>query len=162
MGLFTTTTSLELHWVGASFSGLTGLAADCITDAENKVRELLAARYDVSGADWQTTTGTVPPVVETITKWLALGYLHESTARGSKESYARADRYIKKALDNIKSIMAGEASVLDSNGNPIADSDDVNPILGNTEDYAPTFNEDSQLNWEVDLDKLDDIADERD
>ncbi len=137
------------------------MASDCITDAENEIRKRLADKYDVSGADWQTTTGTVPPAIETICKWLAVGYLFEATARGSKDAYARADRYIKKANENIEELLNGEAVLVDSSGDVIAVNDDADPVLCNTTNYSPTFNEDDSVNWQVDPDKLDDISDDR-
>lgn len=147
--------------MGSPFTGLETIASLCITDAENEIRKRLAARYDVSGADWQTTTGTVPPMVETICKWLAIGYLHEATARGSKDAYARADRYIKKATANLDDLVAGKAVLTDSAGDVIDVDTEALPVLGNSTDYSPTFNEDSPLNWRVDPDKQDDIDDDR-
>jgi hypothetical protein len=135
------------------------LSSDCITDAENEIRKRLSKAYDVSG--WSTYAAT-PPAVQTICKWLALGYLYEATARGSKEGYARADRYLKKAYSNIDDLLKGNAELVDSSGDVIEISDDAMPILSNTTDYAQTFNVDNQLNWEVDPDKLDDIDDGRD
>lgn len=160
MGIFCTTTSLETQWgTGNSFSGLTALASDCITDAENEVKKRLAVKYDVG--EW-TTSAATPPMVQTITKWLAVGYLYEATARGSKEAFARADRYIKRGQQNLDEILAGKAELTDSSGDVVEVDAEAKPVLGNTTDYHPTFNEDSPLNWRPDSDKLDDIDDERD
>lgn len=138
------------------------MASECIDDAETELRKRFSKRYDVSGDDWQTTTGTVPPAIATICKWLALGYLYEATARGSKEGYARADRYLKKAQANIDEILSGKADLVDASGDVIEVSDDAMPVLCNTTDYSTTFDEDDQLNWAVDDDKLEDIDDGRD
>lgn len=161
MGTYCTTTSLETMWIGAPFTDLTGAASAIIDDAEAEIDKRLSVKYDVSG--W-TTSAATPPAVQTICKWLALGYLYEATARGSsaKEAYARADRYIKKAQQNITDILEGDAALVDSSGDIIESDSDDQPIHCNTTDYAPTFNEDSPLNWGVDPDKLDDIDDERD
>lgn len=150
---------MQLNWVGSAFTGLDTLASDCITDAENEINKRLSVKYDVSG--W-TTFALTPPAVQTLCKWLALGYLHEATARGSKEAYARADRYIKKAMDNINDILEGDAALVDSSGAVIDEDSDDNPVYCNTTNYSPTFNEDSPVNWGPDQDKLDDIDDERD
>lgn len=150
---------METHWVGASFSGLTALASVLIDEAETEIDKRLAVKYDVSG--W-TTSAATPPAVQTICKWLAVGYLHEATARGSKEAYARADRYIKKALKNIDDILKGDAALVDSSGD-LVESDSLDgSVYCNTTDYAPTFNEDAPTNWAPDEDKLDDIDSERD
>lgn len=115
--------------------------------------------YDVSG--W-TTYALTPPAVQTICKWLAMGYLHERTARGSKEAYERADRHIKKAMANLKEILDGDAALVDSSGTLIEAESLEGAVYCNTSDYAPTFNEDSPTNWAPDKDKLDDIDSERD
>jgi len=100
--------------------------------------------------------------VQSICKWLALGYLHEATSRGSKEAYARADRYIKKAQQNITDIIDGKAALVDSSGDLIETDSEEGQVYCNTTDYSPTFNEDSSVNWGPDQDKLDDIDSERD
>lgn len=99
--------------------------------------------------------------MQNITKWLAIGYLYEGTARGSKDSFARADRYIKKAEKNLMDIINYKANLIDSSGDEVADSSTDLQILSNTSGYSPTFNEDDPLDWEVDTDKLSDIADDR-
>lgn len=119
----------------------------------------MAVKYDPS--DW-TTNALTPPAIQVICKWLALGYLYEATARGSKEAYARADRYIKKAEKNLEDILNGDAALVDSSGALIETDSDEMPVHCNTTDYSPTFNEDSSVNWGPDQDKLDDIDDERD
>lgn len=146
-------------WVGAPFAGLEPLASDMIDDAESEINKKLAPMYDVS--DWSTLALT-PPAVQSICKWLAIGYLYEATARGSKESYERADRYIKKAMKNLEELIEGDAALVDSSGAVIETDSDEMPVYCNTTDYAPTFNEDDPKNWAPDEDKLDDIDSERD
>jgi len=146
-------------WVGAPFTGLEAIANACIDDAESEINKRMAAKYDVS--EWDSS-GSTPPAIKTICKWLAIGYLHEATARGSKEAYARADRYIKKAMKNIEDILEGDAALVDSSGAIVATDSDDKPVYCNTTNYSPTFNEDHPNNWAVDSDKLDDIDDERD
>jgi len=162
MGLFCTTTSLETLWVGGSFANLTALASDLIGQAEDEIRKKMSKRYDVSTDDWQTTTGTVPPMVTTWCEWLSLGYLYEASARGGNDTYKRADRYIDKARDNMKEVMEYEANLVGADGSELTESDSNLILKSNTNDYHDTFAEDNPLNWEVDQDKIDDIADERD
>ncbi len=159
MGIYSTTTSISTMWVGAPFTDLTALSSALIDDAENEIDKKLSVMYDVSG--W-TTNALTPPAVQTICKWLAVGYLYEATARGSKEAFARADRYIKKAQENIKDILSGDAALVDSSGDLVEASSDEGAVYCNTTDYAPTFNEDASTNWATDEDKLDDIDSERD
>ena len=161
MGTYCTTTSLETLWGGASFANLTSTATLMISQAENEIDKRLSRRYDMSSAIFQTTT-SVPPMITTLCEWLSLGFIYENTARGSQDAFVRADRYIQKTYDNIDEILAYKADLIDSDGDKIADNGTQFKVYSNQDDYAPTFNEDSELGWTVDKDKLDDIADERD
>lgn len=161
MGTFCTTTSLETIMYDTSFNtATTALASECITNAENKIREKLSKRYDVASAAFQTSTST-PPVVQTICKWLSVGYMYEDLSRGGKDGYSRADRYIKKAMGNLDEILNYKANIVDSSGDLITESTESIPIYSNTNDYHETFNEDSPLNWSIDPDKVEDIDNER-
>lgn len=161
MGTYCTTTSLETYWGGASFDGLTATASLMITQAENEINKMLSKRYDMSSSIFSTST-SVPPMITTLCEWLSLGYLYENTARGSIDGYTRADRYIKKAHENIDGILENKYDIVDATGEPIADAGTQFTILSNQTDYHQTFNEDDPLDWSVDSDKLDDIADDRD
>lgn len=161
MGLYCTTTSLETLWGGASFSGLTALASEMIDQAESEINKRLSQRYDISSSTFQTST-SIPPMVTTLCKWLAVGYLYENTARGSKDAYMRADRYIKKAEKNLEGIIDYQYNLVDANGEPIDDNSTDLQVLSNTTNYTETFGEDSPLDWAVDSDKLQDISDSRD
>lgn len=161
MGTFCSTTSLETLMPGTTFdTATTSLASKCITQAENKIREIMSERYDTSADAWQTSTST-PPVVTTWCEWLSMGYLYENLSRGGKDAYQRADRYIKKAMDNMTSVIEYKSNVVDSSGDLLADDTSSFQVLSNTKDYHDTFAEDNPLFWTQDEDKLDDIADER-
>ncbi len=97
-------------------------------------------------------------MITTLCEWLSLGYLYENTARGSKDGYLRADRYIKKATDNMKQLNKFEADLVDSGGAKIPDNVTDMQILGGTEDYSPTFDEGSPLDWRVSDSKLTDLS----
>lgn len=161
MGLFATTSSLAVRMVGTTFdSATTALASTCIYDAENEIKKHLCKRYDFSAAPFLTTT-SIPPMVTTLAERLAVGYMYENMARGSKDGYVRADRYIDSVMDNIQALLDGEAQLTDSNGDLIEEIDGDWAIYATTS-YSPTFNEDDPKSWVVDPDKLDDIEDERD
>lgn len=160
MGTYATTTALETMWGGTSFTGLTAQATAFIEDAENEIDKYLAKRYDLSSAPFDTST-SIPPVVTKICKWLAIGYLYEANSRGSKESFARADRYIKRAEKNLMDIRDYKAELVDTGGAAVTDDSENLQIVSSTEDYAPTFNEDNPTNWAVDPTKISDISSER-
>lgn len=140
-------------------SATVSLASACIYDAENEIKKHLSKRYDFSVAPFLTTT-TIPPIVTTMTETLAIGYVYENMARGSKEGYARADRYIQRVMDNIASLLAGEAQLTDSSGDLITEIDGDWTVYS-TDTYTPTFNEDDPSQWAPDDDKLDDIDSDR-
>ena len=147
--------------VGTVFDTATvNLASACIYDAENELKKHLSKRYDFTAAPFLTTT-TFPPMIITLTETLALGYMYENMARGSKEGYVRSDRYIKRVMDNVAVLLAGEAQLTAIDGSLVTEIDGDWGIQV-TPAYSPTFNEDDPKNWRVDQDKLNDIEDERD
>jgi hypothetical protein len=160
MGLFATTSSLSIKMVGTVFdSATTILASASIYDAENEIKKKLSKRYDFSVSPFLTTT-SIPPMVTYLTETLAIGYMYENMARGSKEGYERADRYIQRVMDNLTSLLEGEVQLMDSSGTLIPEIEG-DWAVHTTDNYSPTFNEDDPESWAVDQDKLDDISDER-
>lgn len=149
--------------VGSTFdAATTSLATKLITHAENEVNKYLSKRYDITSSPFDTST-SIPPIVTSLTETLAEGYMYQRMSRGGKESMARGEALIKQAIDNLKLIADYKLDIIGSSGSVIADmSNTAYRVLDNTDGYSTTFNEDSELNWEVDQDKLDDIASERD
>jgi hypothetical protein len=146
--------------VGSSLANGTAAASLCITQAENEIRKILSERYDVSAAEFQTSTST-PPMVQDICLWLSLGYFFQLSSRGGKESIERGKTFIKQAMDNLFQIANREASLVSSSGSLIDEIGNYMGMTSTTKNYAPTFNEDDPLEWAADPDKLDDIFDER-
>ena len=162
MGLFATTTGLQTKMVGTSFdTATTNLASLCIWDAENEIKKQLAKTYDTS-SDYFNTSTSIPPMVRTLAENLAVGYMYENMSRGSKEGYARADRYIKRTMENLKALQEGTLQLFDTAGSLIEGSGQQWQVLSNTKDYSNTFNEDNPKRWKISEEKLDDIDSERD
>jgi len=163
LGLYATTTSLSTRMIGVTFDSLTtALATEMINDAESEVNKYLSRRYNLSSADFQTTTG-IPPLVRTLSTRLAEGYMWKSNSRGGKESLKRGESLERSVLDNLKLIAEYKSDLTLTNGSLVSEA--VNSavrVLSNTEDYSNTFNEDDSLSWQIDDDKLTDIASERD
>lgn len=159
MGSYATTTSLAILMVGTTFDTLTtNLATKLITHAENEVNKYLSKRYDIESF----TTTSMPPLVTSLTETLTEGYMYQRMSRGGKEGMARGKALIDQAIENLKLIADYKEDLLGTDGNPVADmSNTAYRVLSNTSTYTPTFNEDDELNWEVDQDKLDDIDSER-
>jgi len=159
MGVYCTTTSLQVLMVGTRFDSATSLLADkLIVHAENEVNKWLSKRYEI-----ESLVPIVPPLVTSLTETLAEGYMYQRMARGGKEGLAQGKTLIDQALANLKLISEYKLDLVDTSGNVITDmSNTAYRVLSNQEQYQPTFNEDDGLNWEVDPQKLSDISDERD
>ena len=108
MGTYATITALQTHMVGADFS-VTGststLPASCITRAEARIDSVLARRYDLSQAYFQTSTAT-PPIVSEWTAMLAAGYCWQDKARAGagKEAMARGKELNDSVMADLKEL----------------------------------------------------------
>jgi len=147
--------------IGTTFDTITtSLATKLITHAENEVNKYLSKRYDVGS--W-TTSSSTPPLITSLTETLSEGYMAQRMSRGGKEAMARGKDLISQVRLNLEMLMNYKADLLDSSGDVVSDfSNTAYRVLSNTDGYSSTFNEDSELNWAVDSDKLDDISSGRD
>lgn len=162
MGIYATTTSMQVLMIGTNFDSITtSLCTKLITHSENEINKYLSKRYDISS--FNDTSTSVPPIVTTICETLTEGYMHQRMSRGGKDSLARGKVFIDQAISNLNLIAEYKLDLVDSSGDRINDlSTGAFVIKSTTENYSNTFNEDSQLDWEVDSNKLDDIESERD
>lgn len=156
MGLYCTTTSLQILMVGTKFdTATTALANKLIDHAENEVDKYLSKRYDITSF---STSTAIPPLVTSLAETLSEGYMYQRMSRGSKDSMKRGRELIDQAIENLKLIAEYKEDLVDSNGNVIADMTQTGyRIQSSTADYNDTFNEGNPLNWEVDPNKIDDI-----
>lgn len=166
IGTYTTTTTLSLIMVGVNFSAtnMTTLGSKAIEQAENEVNKYLSKRYDLASSTFNTAS-SIPPLVRSLAEKLAEANMWAFLSRGGagKESVARAASLRKDALDNLLLIQTYKADLLNTTGSLIDDfSNTSQRVLCNTSNYSSTFDEDDELNWAVDSDKLSDIADNRD
>lgn len=159
MGTFATTTSLQTLLPNVSFdTATTSLCTMCITWAEGYIRTKLARRYNMSASPFNTST-SIPTSLTSITEQLSMGYYFKNSSRGAKESISRGDALIKEAKDQIDEIANFNSDLLDNSYSLISNRN--REVYASTSAYNTTFNEDDPLLWEVDSDKLSDIADER-
>ncbi len=161
MGTYATTTSLAVIMVGTTFdTATTSLADKLITHAENEVNKYLSKRYDLSIFN---TSTVIPPLVTSITETLSEGYMYQRMSRGGKEEMSRSSALIKQAISNLELISLYKMDLVNTAGSVIVDmSQTAYRVLSSTSDYTNTFNEDNELEWEVDRQKLEDIDSERD
>jgi hypothetical protein len=160
MGSYATTTSLEILLPETTFDTATAaLASKCITQSENIINSKLSNRYDVS--DFNTST-SIPPAVTTYCEQLSMALMMKYRSRGSKEEIARAKEIYDPIIKELTMIAEYEADLVDSSGDPIAERTDGDYYVKSTTDtYTPIFDLDSETNWEVDPDLLDDIESDR-
>ena len=160
MGTFCTVTSLDTIITDLTIAGtdFSSLADKCIQQSENKIRELLSRRYDMSAAEFQTSTST-PPAITTICEWLSASYFHAYLSRGSKAGMDRAKFYKDMAYDNLDRIIAGQVDVVNSAGSALTEQGWA--MTSTTKDYIDTFDEGSPISWGPDIDKLESIEDDR-
>lgn len=161
MGIYCTSTSLQTLMIATSFDTVTtSLCTKLITHSENEINKYLSKRYDIGS--FNNTSTSVPPIVTSICETLTEGYMHQRMSRGGKESMQRGKELIKQALDNLELISNYKLDLVDSSGDRINDiSTGAFLIKSTTENYSNTFNEDDQLDWVIDSDKLLDIESER-
>lgn len=148
--------------IGTTFDTLTSaLASKLITHSENEINKWLSKRYDVTV--FMATSSAVPPLVTSLAETLSEGYIYQRLSRGGKEADHRGKILIGQVIENLKLISDYKLDLTDSTGAVVADmSQTAYRVLSTTSDYENTFNEDDQLNWAVDQNKLDDISDTRD
>lgn len=161
MGLYCTSTSLQTLMIGTTFDSITtALASKMITHAENEINKYLSKRYDLTSF---STSTSIPPLVTSLAETLSEGYMYQRMSRGGKDSMARGKELIDQAINNLKLIADYKLDLVGSSGSPIDDMPNTAyRVLCNTKDYSTTFNEDDELEWAVDQDKLDDIESDRD
>lgn len=163
MGLYSTFTSLQTLMVGMDLtttSNLGSVASVVIDRAERRINSVLARRYDLSSAYFQTTT-SIPPQVREWSTMLAQGYLWKESSRAGagKEALARGESLCKEVMADLKLLANYELELVNSVGAVIVDMSDTSyRVLCNTTSFTPTFDEGDEQSWVADPDKLEEIA----
>lgn len=142
--------------IGTTFdTATTALMSKMITHSENEVDKYISKRYDVGNF----TTTSIPPLLTSITETLAEGYYFLRNSRGGgKDSVTYGNLLIKEAKENLLLLANRKLDLLDSNDDPVAEFADASyKIKSSTTNYSTTFDEDDELAWSIDENKLDDI-----
>lgn len=160
MSNYCTITSLQTLMIGTEFDSSTSALFEKVSvHADNEINKYLSKRYDTSSF----VTPSIPPIVVSWSENLTAGYMYRHMARGGKEALAHAKSFIDPVLENLKAVAEYKFDIVNTAGSTVVDmSQTAYRVLSNTDGYSPTFNEDNELKWRDDQDKLDDIADERD
>lgn len=167
MPLYASFTSLQTLMVGMNLtttSNLGSVTTMVIDRAERRINSVLARRYDLSTAYFQTTS-SIPPQLREWATMLAQGYLWKESARAGagKEAMARGEGLLKEVFADLKLLAAYELELVDTAGSLVPDMSETSyRVLCNTTNYVDTFDEGEENSWRVDPDKLEDIADTKD
>jgi phage gp36-like protein len=149
-----------------SGDGLTSLGTDVIgTFAVSKHIEMADSLIDLQlGNRFDVPFGTTPPAIKSIStilaSWKVLSSLYTQEIPSAQqfvgEYYKTAMEQLKMIADYQLPLPSGTAGVV------ITEKGSDSQIWSSTKDYAPIFNVDSDLNWKVDSQRLEDISSARD
>jgi len=132
-----------------------------INRAENIINSYVGTKYTVP-----FTAGSIPPFIETACTDIAAFFVARTQFTGNsknmsawvKELYTM---YINdKGTGLLDQIKKGDLPILDDSGDELQTRTDT--IESSTEDWIPTMDIDNPENWGEDINRLEDIADERD
>lgn len=160
MGRFATTTSLQIITIGTTYdTATTALVDKCITQGESKILGALAVRYDTGS--W--TSGSVPPLVITLSENLGAAYFYRANGRGGKESFERYKVFRDEVEETLKALVEDRTqSLYDSTGSLLPDlSTGAYMVKSTTMDYNPIFDLDTATAWEINSDQLTEIDTDR-
>lgn len=143
----------------AGYTATVDIVEAQIPRAESFVNGKVIRRYDVSGFSSGAAVQPLKTLAEDITCYYTYRELFTSDNQNENEW---TDKYYL-AVDMLDQIMKGDLDILDSDNNIIEErqSSSYDRVESNTEDYAPTFDEGSVLDWENDPDKISDIEDSK-
>ena len=103
-----------------------------------------------------TDSADIPLLLNTITDDLSVYFIKRSLHPGPNPlSDTIKEEYYENNIKTLEQIRDGTLEIPELAGKQIN-------ILANKSQYQPTFNDDSELDWQIDSDKLRDISDERD
>jgi hypothetical protein len=142
----------------AGYSNTTALITKHITRADTIINGKIAARYAIGSI--QTN---VPPLLRTLSEDIASYFSFRSWFSQDNQNVNEWTDKFNEATQMLDMIRKGEMDLFDTAGSLITEvtTDDMQMVDGNNIDYQSFFDEDNELSWKVDEDKLDAIGDER-
>jgi len=157
MGTYATTTSISilLPYVlkgNTTTTDTIGAAnfSHHIDRAEGLVNGYITARYSLPFS-------VVPPIIRTISEDIACYYFIRSTYPQDGERKNEYADSFKLAIGQLEAIRDGKTPLSATNGSLIPQITS-GKFISSTQNYAPTFNEDSPDDWDIDPDKDSDIG----
>lgn len=136
------------------------LVTQHIARADNVINAKIAQRYSVGGFD---TSGSVPPLLKTISEDIASYYTFRSEFGGDNQNSNEWTDKFKEALTLLDELREGDLDLVNTTGSIISENvaSSVDIIQSDNMDYQPFFDEDSVTSWKVDTDKISSISDNR-
>lgn len=128
--------------------------AHFIEMAEGRVDAYLAKRYQLP------LSIPAPHLIETISTHLSVyEFLSKRVFAGQVAAESFWVAAYKESIRDLENIVKGRMELVDSGG--ALTISEASEIWSSTQDYLPTFTEDSQLNQSRDPDKIEDIRRDR-
>jgi hypothetical protein len=143
----------------AGFTEISALVTSHIRRAEGIVMSKVSRRYDMSGY----TITTAPPLTKTLTEDISSFFTYRSEFSSDNQNFNDWTDKFNDAMTILDEIMNGNFDLVDTAGAliPSRTASADNLIATSTENYTPTFGEDSVTAWAVDTDKLDSLNSSR-
>ena len=132
-----------------------------ITRADNIINGKISKRYDIS--QFNDTLTSAPPMLATISQDISSYYTLRGAFSSDNQNVLEWTDKFQDALAILDEIRDGKIDLVNTSGSVIEErsSTTTDYIESNTESYQAFFDEDSELNWKVDVDKLNSIRDKR-
>lgn len=130
-----------------------------IVRADNMINSKISARYDVSNF-----ATSVPPILQNLSEDIATYFTMRTLYGADNQNVNEWTEKYQDSIEILNDIRKGDCDLIDSSGNIISEREAsaVDLVKSSTMDYTPFFDEDSDLNWKVDRDKIDAIGNSRD
>lgn len=136
------------------------------TEVKNKIARADSIIDAYLASKFTVPFSSTPPLIESISIDLSAYYvLRTLFTRDSVNKNNYINDFLLKHLNTkektgtLYDILNDDITLVDSSGTVIDTTSDL--IDSNIKDYVPIFNVDDAEDWEVDPDRLEDIADER-
>lgn len=144
----------------AGYTETSALIASHVARADTVINAKIAKRYDVSGFN---TTGSVPPMLKTISEDMASYYSYRSLYSSDNQNFNEWTDKFKEAMELLDEIRDGDIDLVNTTGSVIQErtSATLDKIIANNENHQTFFDIDDPLDWDFDEDRKDEVKDAR-
>ena len=136
------------------YTNTVAVISEHLDRADSVINSMLARRYTVPFSP-------VPPAIRTAAEDMTIFFSLRSLYGGDNINTQNYEDLYNDHKEFLKELKEGTMDLVDTAGSVLTELGADNKIASNTEDYTPTFGEDTATAWKVDSEKLDAIADDR-